>query len=78
MTVIVSWPALVEDTLDVIVRRLVKFYTLFGFRVVKEVNGGLLDFLDMMVWGGVGTLMDAEIASVLKKWTDHMRAIPLK
>lgn len=50
-------------------RRLVKYYTYFGFKVVKRVgDGGLADLPDQVAWGGVGTRMDVQVEFMLQKW----------
>lgn len=55
-------------------KRLVKYYTFFGFKTVKEVGGnGLADLADQVAWGGVGTRMDADVRSMLRKWTPALR-----
>ena len=42
---------------------------MYGFVVVKEVTGKLSDLPDMLVWGGVGTRMNADIEQQLQRWT---------
>ncbi|EFJ41884.1 hypothetical protein VOLCADRAFT_98120 [Volvox carteri f. nagariensis] len=47
--------------------RLVKYYSYFGFRPVCRVGGnGLADVPHMLVWGGEGTRMDADIGAMLR------------
>ncbi|XP_020677517.1 uncharacterized protein LOC110096085 isoform X1 [Dendrobium catenatum] len=49
--------------------RLVRFYTRMGFRAVHEVDGSsMVDLAHMLVWGGRGTRMDADIENLLRKW----------
>ncbi|CAI0470536.1 unnamed protein product [Linum tenue] len=49
--------------------KLVKFYIRIGFKAVHEVSGSTLeDLAHMLVWGGIGTRMDAEIDHLLLKW----------
>lgn len=56
-------------------KRLVRYYRYFGFVPVKEVGlRGLADLVDQVVWGGVGTRMDANVESMLAKWTPALRA----
>ncbi|CAN1302597.1 hypothetical protein LINPERPRIM_LOCUS25535 [Linum perenne] len=46
-----------------------KFYTRIGFKEVEEVTGSKIgDFGHMLVWGGIGTRMDAHIDDLLLKW----------
>ncbi|GIL78233.1 hypothetical protein Vretimale_7607 [Volvox reticuliferus] len=55
--------------------RLVKYYSYFGFRPVCRVGGnGLADIPHMLVWGGEGTRMDADIEAMLRRWTPSLRA----
>ena len=55
-------------------KRLVKYYTFFGFDFVKEVgDNGLADLPDQVAWGGVGTRMDADVVRMLSKWTPTLR-----
>ncbi|RZC66327.1 hypothetical protein C5167_010016 [Papaver somniferum] len=49
--------------------KLVRFYTRMGFRAVHEVTGGSIqDLAHLLVWGGNGTRMDANIEELLLKW----------
>lgn len=55
-------------------RKLVLYYRRLGFRPVKEVTGESLgDVPDMLVWGGVGTRMNADIREFLKKVSYKVR-----
>uniref|UniRef100_A0A453JYI8 Uncharacterized protein n=1 Tax=Aegilops tauschii subsp. strangulata TaxID=200361 RepID=A0A453JYI8_AEGTS len=50
--------------------QLVKFYTRMGFKAVHEVDGSsMMDLAHMLVWGGKGTRMDADIEQLLMKWS---------
>jgi hypothetical protein len=54
--------------------RLVKYYGRFGFVPVRVVTGGrIADVPHLLVWGGAGTRMDADVAGMLKKWTPAIR-----
>ncbi|KAE9447087.1 hypothetical protein C3L33_21009, partial [Rhododendron williamsianum] len=56
------------------VSQLVKFYKRIGFRAVREVTGSSLgDLLHMLVWGGIGTRMDADISELLVKWCTRFK-----
>ncbi|XP_061364951.1 uncharacterized protein LOC133308349 [Gastrolobium bilobum] len=49
--------------------KLVRFYTRLGFKAVYEVTGSSVgDLAHMLVWGGVGTRMDASIEELMIKW----------
>ncbi|KAG0498577.1 hypothetical protein HPP92_002885 [Vanilla planifolia] len=59
--------------------RLVRFYTRMGFRPVHEVDGSsFADISHMLVWGGRGTLMDADIEDLLRKWSKRFKPKPLQ
>ena len=53
-------------------KRLIKYYSMFGGKYVKYVGDDFQDIPDRMIWGGCGTLMDAEIDYLLPKWTTMM------
>lgn len=46
--------------------RLIRYYSYFGFSKVKEVCS--TDFLDLLIWGGVGTKMRADVQMMLERW----------
>ena len=48
-------------------KKLVRYFKLIGFIVVKEVGSSPGDLLLRLVWGGAGTLMNGECISILKK-----------
>ncbi|XP_022149148.1 uncharacterized protein LOC111017637 [Momordica charantia] len=55
--------------------KLVRFYTRIGFKSMYEVSGSKMgDFGDMLVWGGVGTRMDADIEELLLKWCTRFKS----
>lgn len=47
-------------------RKLVLYYKRLGFKPVREVTGGIADLPHMLVWGGVGTRMDADLQAFLE------------
>jgi len=52
----------------------VRYYSFFGFEPVCSVGGnGLSDMPHMLVWGGAGTRMDADVAAMLRKWGPSIR-----
>ncbi|CAM8946162.1 unnamed protein product [Rhodiola kirilowii] len=54
--------------------KLVRFYTRIGFKSVYEVTGSSIgDLAHMLVWGGVGTRMDASIDELLVKWCSRFK-----
>ena len=51
-----------------------RYYSFFGFKPVCKVGGnGFADWPHLLVWGGEGTRMDADIAAMLGKWTPAIR-----
>jgi hypothetical protein len=55
-------------------QRLVRYYGRFGFRTVRDVQGNsLADLPHMLVWGGAGTRMDADMVSMLRRWSTAIR-----
>ncbi len=55
-------------------KRLVRYYSYFGFMPVRAVgDSGLRDIPDLLVWGGVGQRMDANIEELLRRWTSAIR-----
>lgn len=54
--------------------RLVKYYSYFGFVPVCKVGGnGLSDLPHLLVWGGEGMRMDADVERMLRRWTPALR-----
>jgi hypothetical protein len=54
--------------------RLVRYYARLGFTPVREVgSNGLRDLPDLLVWGGAGTRMDADVDTLLLRWTRAVR-----
>ncbi|KAK9838153.1 hypothetical protein WJX81_004628 [Elliptochloris bilobata] len=55
-------------------KRLVQYYSYFGFQRVRAVgDNGLRDLPDLLVWGGVGMRMDANIEALLRRWSSAIR-----
>ncbi|XP_062177137.1 uncharacterized protein LOC133882051 isoform X2 [Alnus glutinosa] len=54
--------------------KLVRFYTRIGFKAVHEVTGSTLgDYGHMLVWGGIGTRMDAIVEELLIRWCTRFK-----
>ncbi|KAF6257929.1 hypothetical protein COO60DRAFT_1168838 [Scenedesmus sp. NREL 46B-D3] len=55
--------------------RLVRYYSYFGFKPVCKVGGQgfFQDLPHLLVWGGEGTRMDADIEEALGRWTPALR-----
>lgn len=55
--------------------QLVRFYSRLGFKAVYEVTGSSIgDVGHMLVWGGVGTRMDASVEELMVKWCTRFKA----
>ncbi len=48
-------------------KKLVRYFKLIGFKIVKEVGSSPVDLLLRLVWGGAGTLMNGQCISILKR-----------
>ncbi len=52
-----------------------RYYTYYGFKPVRVVGGnGLSDLPHLLVWGGEGTRMDADVLAWLQRWTPAIRS----
>ncbi|CEM05293.1 unnamed protein product [Vitrella brassicaformis CCMP3155] len=54
---------------------LVRLYGRLGYHVVREVGEDLKDIPDRLVWGGIGTRMDADIDSLVRNFTPYARRL---
>lgn len=60
---------------DLLNFQLVRFYKRIGFKAVHEVTGSTIgDMPHMLMWGGVGTRMDASITELLVKWCSRFKS----
>ena len=48
-------------------KKLVRYFRLIGFKIVKEVGSSPTDLFLRLVWGGAGTLMRGDCFDILKK-----------
>ena len=48
-------------------KKLVRYFKIIGFEVVKEVGSSPIDLFLRLVWGGAGTLMKGDCFQILKK-----------
>ena len=48
-------------------RKLVRYFKLIGFNIIKEVGASPSDLLLRLIWGGAGTLMKGDCSKILKK-----------
>jgi len=50
-------------------KRLVRHYRRLGLNVVRYVGEDVKDIPDRMIWGGVGTLMNSDLKTLLGRYT---------
>ena len=48
-------------------KKLVRYFTIIGFKVVKEVGSSPIDLFLRLIWGGAGTLMKGDCLYILDK-----------
>lgn len=48
-------------------KKLVRYFKLMGFKIVKELGSSPTDLFLRLVWGGAGTLMSGECLNILNK-----------
>ena len=56
-------------------KKLVRYFKLVGFKVVKEVGSSPLDLFLRLIWGGAGTLMTGDCFFVLNKMKKKLSLI---
>ena len=52
-----------------------RHYSRLGFRAVREVTDDITCVPDRMLWGGIGTLMEVDMAECLEKHTSELRSL---
>ncbi|GMP38548.1 hypothetical protein CsSME_00009751 [Camellia sinensis var. sinensis] len=58
-----------------VLKTLYWFYKRIGFKVVHKVTGSSIGNLaHLLVWGGIGTRMDANILEILLKWCTRFKS----
>ena len=55
--------------------KLIRYFKIIGFKIVKEVGSSPLDLFLRLVWGGAGTLMKGECSQILKKIEKKLSSI---
>ena len=58
-------------------KRLVRYFKIIGFKVVKEVGSSPIDLFLRLIWGGAGTLMKGDCCYVLNKIEKKLSLIEL-
>ena len=46
--------------------KLVRYFSIIGFKIIKEVGSSPIDLLLRLVWGGAGTLMEGDSLHILQ------------
>jgi len=53
-------------------RKLVQYYKRSGFEIIKYVGDDFQDIPDRLVWGGCGTLMRQDVATLVQSWSETL------
>ena len=56
-------------------KKLVRYFRIIGFAIVKEVGSSPVDLFLRLVWGGAGTLMRGDCFSILKTFEKKLSSI---
>tara|TARA_S200000501_G_scaffold269338_1_gene253026 strand:+ start:54 stop:563 length:510 start_codon:yes stop_codon:yes gene_type:complete len=56
-------------------KKLIRYFKIIGFRIVKEVGSTPIDLSLRLVWGGAGTLMTGDCLNILKKAEKKLSSI---
>ena len=56
-------------------KKLVRYFKIIGFKIVKEVGSSPVDLFLRLVWGGAGTLMKGDCFYILKKIEKKLHSI---
>ena len=56
-------------------KKLVRYFKIIGFKVVKEVGSSPIDLFLRLIWGGAGTLMKGDCYFVLNKMKEKLSLI---
>tara|TARA_Y200000002_G_scaffold373471_1_gene372644 strand:+ start:407 stop:916 length:510 start_codon:yes stop_codon:yes gene_type:complete len=56
-------------------KKLVRYFKIIGFKIVKEVGSSPIDLFLRLVWGGAGTLMVGDCFIILKKIENKLSSI---
>ena len=48
-------------------KKLVRYFKILGFKIVKEVGSSPIDLFLRLIWGGAGTLMKGDCYEILNK-----------
>lgn len=56
-------------------KKLVRYFKIIGFKIVKEVGSSPVDLFLRLVWGGAGTLMKGDCLNILNKIKNKLPSI---
>ena len=56
-------------------KTLLRYYRYLGFAPLREVGDGLGSAGDLVVWGGVGTLMECDLIEFRRRWGAAVRRL---
>ena len=56
-------------------KKLVRYFKIVGFKIVKEVGSSPVDLFLRLVWGGAGTLMKGDCHNILKNLKKKLHSI---
>ena len=56
-------------------KKLVRYFKIIGFKVVKEVASSPIDLFLRLIWGGAGTLMKGDCSYILNKMKEKLSYI---
>tara|TARA_S200000501_G_scaffold264988_1_gene248670 strand:- start:65 stop:556 length:492 start_codon:yes stop_codon:yes gene_type:complete len=56
-------------------KKLVRYFKIIGFKIVKEVGSSPIDLFLRLVWGGAGTLMVGDCFIILKRIENKLSSI---
>ena len=56
-------------------KKLVRYFKIIGFKIVKEVGSSPIDLFLRLVWGGAGTLMKGDCLYILNKIEKKLSSI---
>ena len=56
-------------------KKLVRYFKIIGFKIVKEVGSSPLDLFLRLIWGGAGTLMKGDCSNILNKIENKLSSI---
>ena len=56
-------------------RKLVRYFKIIGFKIIKEVGSSPIDLFLRLIWGGAGTLMKGDCLHILNKIEKKLSSI---